>query len=483
MATELAGVTEIDVDRSDRLRNLAQQSVAYLAGGLAGKALALVTVPVMARLLAPSQLGTLDVATGLASTFAILAVAGTDTAVARYLPGSDEPGRVWGSAFGAVAVIAAVLLVVGGLGAGLLGQLLLHQSGHEAVVLAALVDGLAIAAFVTCLNVLRMQQASRRYAMTTTAVLIAQMIGAVGLAVVLSDPIIAILLWWAAAETLAILYILRTRRPPVARPDMPFAARLLAFGAPLLPALVGWTIGDLAIRSFLAGSTGLDALGSFSIATRLVSAMALVISGFSLAWIPFVFRLAARTDPTERFRNTAFWLSALLGVLAVGLTCAAPELVSFIGGSEYSAARAAIPGLAAGMLLFGLYSLLSAGSGLAHRTRDVAWTSAGGVVVQVAVGAALVPAFGLGGAGMASLAGYGAALVLLWTRAGIGQMAASPAFWSLALGLGVAMAAATALVLAEAPAAIRTVPLILVAAALAGFIGLRRSPRTASTER
>jgi O-antigen/teichoic acid export membrane protein len=466
----------------DRLRNLAQQSVSYLAGGLAGKALALVTVPLLARLLAPSQLGTLDVTTGLASTLAILAVAGTDTAVARYLPDSDEPGRIWASAFSAIAVIAAVLLVVGVVGAAPLGQLLLHEPGHEAAILAALLDGLAIAAFVTCLNVLRMQQASRRYALTTTVVLIAQMLGAVGLAALLADPIVPILLWWAAVEIAAGVYIVIARRPPIGRPERRFVVRLLTFGAPLVPALGGWTVGDLASRSALAGSTGLDALGGFSIASRLVSLMALVISGFSLAWVPFIFRVALRTDPAERFRDAAFWLTAFLGILAVGLSAAAPELVNLIGGTAYDAGRAAMPGLAAAMLLFGLYSLISAGSGLAHRTRDIAWTSTIGVVAQVAAASVLVPIYGLAGAGAASFAGYAVALVLLWSRSGVGWMAASPALWLVAGSLAVALSAETALVLAGAPATLRAVPVVLLVAGMFAIAGTRRAPRALRTE-
>jgi O-antigen/teichoic acid export membrane protein len=475
-------LTQRAVEPGDRLRNLAQSSAAYLAGGLAGKALALVTVPILARLLAPSELGTLDVATGLASTLAILAVAGTDTAVARFLPGSHEPGRIWGSAFSVIAVVAGVLLVVGGIGAVPLGQLLLHEPGHEAAILAALLDGLAVAAYVTCLNVLRMQQASRPYALTTTVVLIAQMVGAVVLAALLADPIVAILLWWAVAETLAAVYIVLVRRPPISRPQPKLAARLLAFGAPLLPAVVGWTIGDLTIRSFLAGSAGLGALGGFSVATRLVSVMALVISGFSLAWIPFIFRIAVRTDPAERFRDAAFWLTAILGVLAVGLSGGAPELVRIIGGSGYSAGRTAIPGLAAGMILFGLYSLISAGSGLAHRTRDVAWTSAIGVAVQVGAGSVLVPTYGLAGAGAASAAGYAVALILLWGRANVGRMAASPALWALAGAITLSVAVETALVLRDAPGALRAMPLILLAIGLLAVIGLMRRPPPASTE-
>ena len=475
-------MSESTGEPGDRLRNLAQQSVAYLAGGLAGKALALVTVPLLARLLLPSQLGTLDVTTGLASTLAILAVAGTDTAVARYLPGSDEPGRIWGSAFSAIGVIAAVLVVVGVVEAAPLGQLLLHEPGHEAAILAALLDGLAIAAYVTCLNVLRLQQASRRYALTTTAVLIAQMLGAVGLAAALADPIVAILLWWAAVEIAAAAYVVLDRRPPIGRPERRVAARLLTFGAPLLPALVGWTIGDLAIRSALAGSAGLDALGGFSIASRLVSVMALVISGFSLAWVPFIFRIAVRTDPSERFRDAAFWLTGFLGILAVGLSAAAPELVNLIGGAGYDAGRAAMPGLAAGMLLFGLYSLISAGSGIAHRTRDVAWTSTAGVVAQFVAASVLVPMYGLAGAGAASFVGYALALLLLWSRAGVGRMAASPALLSVAVSVALALVAEAALLVAEAQAVLRAIPLILLVVGMLGIVGTRRAPRTLRTE-
>jgi O-antigen/teichoic acid export membrane protein len=202
--------------------------------------------------------------------------------------------------------------------------------------------------------------------------------------------------------------------------------------------------------------------------------MTLVISGFSLAWLPSVFRANVVGDAHARFSETAIWLSGILALMAVGLAAIAVELVAVVGGGSYAPAARAIPGLAAGMVAFGLYSLLAGASGLARRTADLAWTAGIGLLIQAVGAIVLVRIDPLFGAGLASFAGYLAAAVVLWARTGARAFVASSALaicvGAAAIGLGLE----SLLVFAGAPLPVRLGPLVLTAAALA--FAFRRDP-------
>ena len=459
------------------LRVLAGQSLAYLAGGLAGKALALITVPVLARLLMPAELGTLDVVASFASAFSIIVVAGTDNAVARFVTADDSPARLWASAFLAVGVLAVALVAVGVLARTAISSLLLSDASHGDLILVGLLYGVGATVFVVMLNLLRVRQASRRYAATTTVVLIAQMAGAVALAAA-NAGIGWILLWWGVASIAGGAWILISEAPPLGNPDPARMRSVLGFGLPLVPAVLGWVIGDLAIRAVLARSEPIEVLGDYSIASRIVSVMALLISGFSLAWLPFIFRVASGGSPTSHLRDVAVGLTSLLGLVAVTLGALAPEAARVLGGEEYVLAAAAVAPLAGGMLAFGLFNLLAGASGLAMRTKDVALASVVGVAVQVGVALVAVPALGLVGAGVASLAGYAVAMLLLlwWTGATALTWPMTMALTGSAIGLMVV----SYLEQLDAGLALRLLPPAVLAAGL-GWV-LMRYRRTLVTQ-
>ncbi|HEY8706717.1 MAG TPA: lipopolysaccharide biosynthesis protein [Burkholderiaceae bacterium] len=455
-------------DGENTLRSLAGRSVAYLAGGVAGKALALVTLPLLARLLTPAQLGILDVGSGLATLLATVAVMGVDNSIPRFLPASARPGPVWSSAFTVVAVAAVAIVVVGLAASDLLARLLLHDATTSGVMAASVLYAAAVAAFITALTVLRLRASARRYPLATTGTLVLQMVGAVVIAAFTPQPLVPILMYWALVSAMGALAIVLVSRPPLARPDPHEIVRLAKFGLPLVPAVIAWSLGDLGIRSLLASRGDLANLGSYSIASRLVSVMALGISGFSLAWMPFIFRSASIADAGDLFRRAAVALSAILGLVGIGLAALAPEAVALLAGHGYASAPAAVAPLAGGMLVFGLFTLLIGASGIVFRTADVAWISTVGAVVQIGAAWVLVHWNPLLGAGVASFLGYATALALLRVRLGRQLHMSSPTlFATLALAAGL-LSVSAALVAIGTPLILRS--LVVVAGAAVTFL-------------
>jgi O-antigen/teichoic acid export membrane protein len=167
----------------------------------------------------------------------------------------------------------------------------------------------------------------------------------------------------------------------------------------------------------------------------------------------------------------------VLTALGVALTALSPEIIAIVAGDAYAGARDAIGPLVGGMVMLGAFVLVSAVVGASGSTRRVAAAALGGAGLQALLSAWLVPAYGLAGAGIASLGGYTlAAAVLLGTerpllRAVAGGMAA--------LIAGVAtLALVAAAALAGAPSLTRVAVAVLfggLAAVLAAAIARRRN--------
>ncbi|MGI8828259.1 MAG: lipopolysaccharide biosynthesis protein [Candidatus Limnocylindria bacterium] len=393
---------------------LGRRSLTYALGGLAYKGVALLALPVLARILSPAQLGLLDLAAVLATMVGLVAVLGTDQGVAYVEPRSDGKAGVWSSALVLVSAIAGGLLLAALLFGDSLAALLTGRLDNHYIIVAAAVYGWVFALTLTALNAIRLHGSPRTYALASFAVVSAEMTAALLIAWRVASPVGLIVLSWAGAALLVTAPLLIRFVPSFDRPRAATVRRLVSFGAPLVPATVAWVIGDAWIRGVVARGLDLSALGEYGIASRIASVALLVATGFAVAWQPYMFR-----SPAEEVRQRAG--SALpsvilgLGLLAVGLTLLAPEIVMVVAGDAYAGAADVVAALSAGAVALGVFSLLAAVTAAEGRTRRVGLAALAGVAVQFLSAPALVAVMGLPGAGVASFGGYAVALAMLAT--------------------------------------------------------------------
>src|SRR5688500_20303368 len=92
------------------VRSLAGMSLVYALGGLAYKGVAVVTVPILARLLTPAELGLLDAAAIIAGLIGLAAGLGSEQAVAWRARRTTDWGSLWGMEVALVGVMCVVRL-------------------------------------------------------------------------------------------------------------------------------------------------------------------------------------------------------------------------------------------------------------------------------------------------------------------------------------------------------------------------------------
>lgn len=391
---------------------LTRRSLVYSFGGLAYKGVALLTIPLLARLLSPAELGLLDLAALLASLVGLVAVLGTDQAVAFHESRTESQGSLWGSGLAITLVAGAGIVVAGVVFQTPLAGVLTGDTANAPIVAAAAAYGGVVAMSAFALNAVRLRGTPRAYAVASFILVTSEMAVALAVAWIGVGPVALIVLGWAAGAMFVLLPILVRFLPALRRPRLAMVRRLLGYGAPLVPAAIAWLVGDSWIRATLARDIELGSLGEYGIAYRVASVLGLVVSGFGVAWYPYLYR----SPPSEVVPRASEALGILILALAglgVAVTLLSQEIIAVVAGSAYAEAREAVPPLVGGMVALGAFMLIGAVVGTSGSTRRIAAAAALGAATQIVAAQPFVAAFDLAGAALASLAGYTVAALLL----------------------------------------------------------------------
>lgn len=405
----------IEVSSFQLAHALLGRSLAYSSGALAYKALALVTLPVLARLLSPTELGILDIGSLIAGVVGLVAGFGLDNSLTRYHGDSQIGTRVWAVAIVAVGAAAGCFIVTGILFGSQLARILVGRADMAIFVPAASAYGASIALAMIGLTAMRLRATAIRFAVASFAFVFAETAGALLIAATINNPVPIILLWWTTVSSVGALALFFTYLRRLVQPTLEAAFTLARFGLPLVMATASWIVGDMVLRSLVAHDSGLAAVGQYGIASRVVSSVSVVIAGFSYAWQSDLY-----ATPTGMvaglLRQRLPAILAALALAAVVLAIAARELVAVIAGPSYQGGSVFVMALAAATSAFGVFTYLTAAAGYHHATRLSGFAAGTGLICQILIGLVLVPSLGGVGAALASAAGYYLAVIVLMHR-------------------------------------------------------------------
>ncbi|MBI5366191.1 MAG: lipopolysaccharide biosynthesis protein [Planctomycetes bacterium] len=197
------------------------------------------------------------------------------------------------------------------------------------------------------------------------------------------------------------------------------ARELLRLGLPLVPAFACTFVLQQAGKYLLQWFSGGDELGVYQVGYTLGMALSFVVSAFQSAWYPFF--MSYRERPTEAARLCAQVMRgyvAGVGGLTVAFFIWAHPVVELLTRPAFAAAHRAVGLAAASQFAYGIFLVLLPPVYYAKELRVVTGVQAAAAAASLALGAALVPACGLVGAGLAATLGHALMAVLqqLWNR-------------------------------------------------------------------
>ncbi|MDX6718259.1 MAG: hypothetical protein QOJ63_513 [Solirubrobacteraceae bacterium] len=390
---------------------------AYQASSVVSAVLAVATLPLYTRALTKADFGIAETLLTFIILASILLRLGLGEAFVRYYlthEAGAERDRLAATTTATVLLTTTVAALAAAAAAGPLSALLLGF--EDAGIMRIGVLGLwAFTNLEIAYALLRVDERRRTYLLASLANVVLTVALTVTLVVGLHQGARGYLAGNYVGSTVVLLGLWWTLR---GRIGLPAAGRLtlgplLRFGVPTVPADATVFALNVVDRAYLLRTQGAAAAGLFALSVKLATAVILAVRGFQLAWPPLAYSIADDAHARRFYAAVTTWFVVAAGLVVAGLTLLGRWVVRLLAAPEYYAAHEALPWVALGWAMYGLFLVFVTIGGRAGVTTRNLPAALAGIVVNVAVLVVLVGPLGIAGAGIALVAAYAVMLVVV----------------------------------------------------------------------
>ena len=390
---------------------------AYQASSVVSAALALVTLPLYTRALSRADFGVAETLLTFIILASILLRLGLGEAFVRFYfqTAEEDRDRLARTTTATVLLATTATAVAAAALAGPLSSLLLGF--EETGLMRIAVFGLwAFTNLEIAYALLRVDERRRAYVTAS----LCNVVLSVGLTVTLvvaldqgargylagnyvASGVVLLALWWTLRRRIG------PRRGERRSPLGP----LLRFGVPTIPADATVFALNVIDRAYLLRAQSAAAAGLFALSVKLATAVILAVRGFQLAWPPLAYSVGDDREAGRLYAAVTTWYVVVTGFVVAGLTLLGRWVVRLLAAPEYFEAHEALPWVALGWAMYGLFLVLVTIGGRAGITTRTFPAALAGVVVNVVALVVLVEPLGIAGAGVALVVAYAVMLVVL----------------------------------------------------------------------
>jgi O-antigen/teichoic acid export membrane protein len=403
------------------LKRLLTTGAAYQFGDVIAKAIALVTIPLYTRHLAPAAYGaasSLLTAVILASVFLRV---GIGEAFVRFYFDDDDTARRERIARTATATVAWMTTLAAAAAlvfAGPLSRLILGFSDAE-LIDCAIVGLWAFTNLEMAYAQLRVDERARAYVIASGANVAMTVAFTVALVVFAGEGARGLLLGNFSASALVVLglWVLLRRRVSL-RANARDLGAMLRFGLPTVPADASVYALQVVDRFYLYRGVSHAAAGSYAVALQLATVVFVFVRGFQYAWPPLAYSISSDADAARLYALVTSYFLLASGAVVAAVALLGRWMVRLLAAPQYFPAHSALPWLALAWMLYGLYQIMLVITGRARATIRNVPAAAAGIALNIALLLVLVPrsraGLGIAGAGIALCAAYIAMLAAMY---------------------------------------------------------------------
>jgi len=395
------------------LRRLVRTGAAYQAAEILAKAIAVFTLPLYTRHVSTAGYGTYNSLLTAVILSSILLRLGVGEAFVRfYFTDTDEARRtrIARTATATVAwttTLASLLAVVF---ASELSRLILGYT-DAGLMYCAILGLWAFTNIEMAYAQLRVDERARTYVRASGANVAMTVLFTISLVVFADEGARGLLLGNFGASAIVVLALWWVLRARVSlRVKLADLRAMLRFGLPTVPADASVYALQVADRFYLLRGVGAGVAGEYAIAVQLATVVFVFVRGFQYAWPPLAYSIDSDAEASRLYSLVTTYFVLATGVVVVGVALLGRWLVRLLAAPEYYGAYRALPWLALGWTLYGLYQVMIAITGRARVTQRNLPAAGAGLLVNVALLFVLVPEGGLGlglaGAGLALCGSY-----------------------------------------------------------------------------
>jgi O-antigen/teichoic acid export membrane protein len=236
----------------------------------------------------------------------------------------------------------------------------------------------------------------------------------VWLVVVRDEGALGLLLGNYVASAAVLLGLWITERQSLGLGSREQLGPMLRFGLPTVPAEVSVFALFFVDRLWLYRVESPGDAGLYSLAVKLAGIVIFTVRAFQLAWPPLAYSISDDAEAARVYARITTYYVLFTGLVVAGLALLGRWVVRIFAAPEFFAAHEALPWVALGWALYGLFLVLVVMAGRAQVTVRNAPAALCGLVVNIALLALLVPPLGIAGAGLALVGAYAVMLVVMW---------------------------------------------------------------------
>jgi O-antigen/teichoic acid export membrane protein len=393
------------------LKRLVTSGAAYQASSLVAAVLALFTLPLYTRHLTRAELGYAETLLTAIILVSILLRAGIGEAFVRLYFDDRDPVRRDRLARATTAFVLATSTAAAVIAVALaapLSELLLGI--RDATLMAFGVLGLwAFTNLEVAYALLRVDERRRTYLAASVSNVLLTVALTVTLVVGFGAGARGYVLGNYAASTAVLVglwaLVLRHRVRLIPR-DGALLRGLLAFGSPTVPAEATVFALNVVDRAYLLRADSPAAAGLYAVAVKLATVVIVAVRGFQLAWPPLAYSVADEGQALRLYSRVTTAYVLATGLVVAGLTLLGRWVVRLLAAERFYAAHEALPWVALGWALYGLFLVFVTIAGRARVTARTLPAALAGLLVNVVCLVALVGPLGIAGAGIALCAAY-----------------------------------------------------------------------------
>ena len=390
------------------LRRLVATGAAYQLADVVAKVAALALLPVYTRHLSRADYGTAELLLTTIILVSILARLGLGEAYVRFHYLDEDPERrrrIARAATGTLLIVTTVLAGAAALAAAPLSELLLGDE-RPAEMRAAALGLWAFTNLELAYALLRVEERTRAYLAASLANVLLTIALTLVLVVGYDQGALGLLIGNYAASAAVLVVLWWVLRDRVFGGPGGELRGMLRFGAPTVPAEVSVFALFFVDRLWLYRFESEDAAGLYSLAVKLAAAVIFTVRAFQYAWPPLAYSITDDDEARRVYARITTYYVAVTGLVVCALALLGRWIVRALAAPAFHEAADALPWVALGWALYGLFLVLVAMAGRAQVTVRNAPAALCGLVANVAALALLVPPFGIAGAGLALAAAY-----------------------------------------------------------------------------
>jgi O-antigen/teichoic acid export membrane protein len=405
------------------IRSFGKDSLVYGAGGASLRLVSLLLLPILTAYLGPVEYGVVAMLATMAAVVQPVFTLGCGVSMGPvYFEAESTKQRstvVWSTV--ALHLSATLFLLLTAAGASSeLGGILRVGEGRAQVIQLALVNCAVAILASDLLQWLQFERLLLRFLVASVGgALVGGLVSIVGVTTL--NLGVAGVLWGQVATNVIVLAITVWTLMDFGRGTVSLAVcvRLLKGGIPMIPSFAFLFILTQSNRYILEASSGLAAVGVYSIGFGLGTAISIVVSAVVTAWYPFF--MAYMNTPASGevvFGKIMSYYVLLLGFLCLAISLFADTIVSLVAHGDFREASAVVGVVAFSQAVQGMFNLMLPGIYFRKEVHYVAVIQGSAALVSLPLNYLLIRFWGSVGAGIGVLVSSILLVVLtfLWNR-------------------------------------------------------------------